>query len=175
MKPLFQTTSIKNILLATLLLSFTEASLSNSFKDELNSPSLNILGIQRTFSITDKARAEKKIKAFWEVFNSMEPLHNHAVFKNGVAYFYAYYEVNDDFTEADLLLGYNSRTRNTEFVSRHVRMHILKRFSFNPDGSIPDTVWEEAYPHNVIERYSMTKDGQWKPIDILIVSKNKNG
>lgn len=161
-----------SLLTATPVLAVNAKKVSNITKPHENTPQVKALwvhGVTSRITLTDTATTAQQVKNLWEEFTNSQQLHDSVSWLNESNTIYAYYHDFDDaYTQAQLLIGYQTKADNVNAVP--IKTGKVKRYSFTSSGNVPDKVWEDAYSNGVIlEQYKIKIDGSWAGIDIQVI------
>lgn len=130
-----------------------------------------ITGITVGVDLSNSSEMQNQVISAWQRFSEHSRLHESVSWvanKNSV---YAYYfEFNNDFTAAKLVIGYASKATGSGLTTVTVNGGQYKSFEFGAAGVSPDAAWDYAYPDGVIlERYTVDISGNTTNEYVLVI------
>lgn len=141
--------------------------------EQLYMPDTTLVGIN---GAVDLNNAQADAGKLWQRFSEMKALQNNVDWSKGNIVVYAYYHnFNQDFTWADLMIGYDEQDLKLGTSSKKmtIKQGAYQKYIFQAQlNSASDEAWAQAYIHkNLMERHTLNRNGQLVTTDAIVLTR----
>jgi len=140
---------------------------------QFSMPDTTLVGVSGAIDLNN---AQVDAAKLWQKFSHMKALQNNVDWSKGNIQVYAYYHnFNQDFTWADLMVGYDYQDLKLHTGARKmtIRQGSYQKYRFVVDkNTASDQAWAQAYVHkNLMERHQLNADGRLVSTDVIVITR----